>query len=169
MRILLLHANDRITGKTEDGEEFVDAAGPVVLDDLATDELTFSYPVYAQIHADMDAAWKSEERILTSEVFSRHAEPAIASVVAELLTERYALADWKRKNIFVQEREDHLSKHVEECLFRFKELRLSDMIIQLKTELESTEDADKRGQLLAQFTHFQGVRNALHKKLNRVL
>ncbi|HAB35472.1 MAG TPA: DNA primase [Cryomorphaceae bacterium] len=169
MRILLLHANDRITGKTEDGEEFVDAAGPVVLDDLATDELTFSYPVYAQIHADMDAAWKSEERILTSEVFSRHAEPAVASVVAELLTERYALADWKRKNIFVQEREDHLSKHVEECLFRFKELRLSDMIIQLKTELESTEDADKRGQLLAQFTHFQGVRNALHKKLNRVL
>ena len=169
MRILLLHANDRITGRTEDGEEFVDAAGPVVLDDLATDELTFSYPVYAQIHADMDAAWKSEERILTSEVFSRHPEPAVASVVAELLTERYALADWKRKNIFVQEREDHLSKHVEECLFRFKELRLSDMIIQLKTELESTEDADKRGQLLEQFTHFQGVRNALHKKLNRVL
>ena len=169
MRILLLHPNDRITGKSEDGEDFVDAAGPVVLDDLATDELTFSYPVYAQIHADMDAAWKSEERILTSEVFSRHPEPAVASVVAELLTERYALADWKRKNIFVQEREDHLSKHVEECLFRFKELRLSDMITQLKTELESTEDADKRVQLLEQFTHFQGVRNALHKKLNRVL
>lgn len=169
MRILLLHAHDRITGKTEEGEEFVDAAGPVILDDLATDELTFSYPVYAQIHADMDAAWKSEERILNSEVFSRHPEPAVASVVAELLTERYALADWKRKNIFVQEREDHLSKHLEECLFRFKELRLSDMIIQLKTELESTEDADKRGQLLEQFTHFQGVRNALHKKLNRVL
>jgi DNA primase len=169
MRILLLHANDRISGKTEDGEDFVDAAGPVVLDDLATDVLTFSYPVYAQIHADMDAAWKSEERILTSEVFSRHPEPAVASVVAELLTERYALADWKRKNIFVQEREDQLSKHVEECLFRFKELRLSDMIIQLKTELESTEDADKRVQLLEQFTHFQGVRNALHKKLNRVL
>ncbi len=44
MRILLLHANDRITGKTEDGEEFSDAAGAVILDDLAADELTFFLP-----------------------------------------------------------------------------------------------------------------------------
>ncbi|NDH89777.1 MAG: DNA primase [Flavobacteriia bacterium] len=54
MRILLLHANDRITGKTEDGEEFSDAAGAVILDDLAADELTFSFPVYQQMYSQMD-------------------------------------------------------------------------------------------------------------------
>ena len=74
-----------------------------------------------------------------------------------------------RKNIFVQEREDHLSKHVEECLFRFKELRLTDMISGLKTELDYTDEPEERMKLLERFTHFQGVRNALHKKLNRVL
>jgi DNA primase len=169
MRVLLLHANDRITGKTEDGEEFSDAAGAVVLDDLAADELTFSYPVYQQIYSQMEKSWKEEEHLLSAELFSRHPEPAVASVVAELLTERYALADWKRKNIYVQEREDHLSKHVEECLFRFKELRLTDMISGLKTELDNTDEPEERMKLLERFTHFQGVRNALHKKLNRVL
>lgn len=169
MRILLLHANDRITGKTEEGEEFSDAAGAVILDDLAADELTFSFPVYQQIYSQMEKSWKEDEHLISAEIFSRHPEPSVASVVAELLTERYALADWKRKNIYVQEREDHLSKHVEECLFRFKELRLTDMISGLKTELDYTDEPEERMKLLERFTHFQGVRNALHKKLNRVL
>jgi len=169
MRILLLHANDRITGKTEEGEEFSDAAGAVILDDLAADELTFSFPVYQQIYGQMEKSWREDEHLLSAELFSRHPEPEVASVVAELLTERYALADWKRKNIYVQEREDHLSKHVEECLFRFKELRLTDMISGLKTELDYTDEPQERMKLLERFTHFQGVRNALHKKLNRVL
>jgi hypothetical protein len=117
----------------------------------------------------MNAAWQQDERIISAEVFSRHPEPAVASVVAELLTERYALADWKRKNIFIQDRGDNLSKHVEECILRFKELRLSGMIQQLKLELEATTNEASRLELLSRFTTLQGVRNALHKKLNRVL
>lgn len=169
MRILLLNANERITSQTEDGETFTDAAGAIILDDLAADELTFSYSIYQQIYLDMERHWNEDEHLLGADYFSRHPEPHVASVVAELLTERYALADWKRKNIYVQEREDQLSKHVEECLFRFKELRLADMIKGLKAQLEETNDPDLRSQLLEQFTHFQSVRNALHKKLNRVL
>ena len=169
MRILLLNANERITSQTEDGETFTDAAGAIILDDLAADELTFSFSIYQQIYLDMERFWNEDEQLMDADYFSRHPEPHVASVVAELLTERYALADWKRKNIYVQEREDQLSKHVEECLFRFKELRLSDMIKGLKAQLEDTSDPDLRSQLLEQFTHFQSVRNALHKKLNRVL
>ena len=169
MRILLLNANERITSQTEDGETFTDAAGAIILDDIAADELTFSFPIYQQIYLDMERYWNEDEKLMGAEYFSRHPEPHIASVVAELLTERYALADWKRKNIYVQEREDQLSKHVEECLFRFKELRLADMINGLKAQLEDTADSELRSQLLEQFTHFQSVRNALHKKLNRVL
>jgi DNA primase len=169
MRILLLNANDRITSQTEDGETFTDAAGAIILDDLAADELTFSFSIYQQIYLDMERFWNEDEQLMDADYFSRHPEPHVASVVAELLTERYVLADWKRKNIYVQEREDQLSKHVEECLFRFKELRLSDMIKGLKAQLEATSDPDLRSQLLEQFTHFQSVRNALHKKLNRVL
>ena len=169
MRILLLNANERITSQTEDGETFTDAAGAIILDDLAADELTFSFSIYQQIYLDMERFWNEDEQLMDADYFSRHPEPHVASVVAELLTERYVLADWKRKNIYVQEREDQLSKHVEECLFRFKELRLSDMIKGLKAQLEDTRDPDLRSQLLEQFTHFQSVRNALHKKLNRVL
>jgi len=169
MRILLLNANERITSQTEDGETFTDAAGAIILDDLAADELTFSFSIYQQIYLDMERFWNEDEQLMDADYFSRHPEPHVASVVAELLTERYVLADWKRKNIYVQEREDQLSKHVEECLFRFKELRLSDMIKGLKAQLEDTSDPDLRSQLLEQFTHFQSVRNALHKKLNRVL
>ncbi|MEJ6499816.1 MAG: DNA primase [Cryomorphaceae bacterium] len=169
MRILLLYAENRISGMDEEGNPYTDAAGSIILDDLATDDLTFSFPAYNEIHLVMDRTWKEEERLLTAEVFSRHPEPAIASVVAELLTERYVLADWKRKNIFIQTPEDHLTPHVEECLYRFKELRLSEMIIALKNELEETQDAQQRLTLLQRFTALQGVRNALHKKLNRVL
>ncbi len=169
MRLLLLHANDRIQGSDEAGESYSDAAAAVILDDLAADDLTFDYPVYAEIHGAMNAAWQQDERIISAEVFSRHPEPAVASVVAELLTERYALADWKRKNIFIQDRGDNLSKHVEECILRFKELRLSGMIQQLKLELEATTNEASRLELLSRFTTLQGVRNALHKKLNRVL
>ena len=169
MRILLLHGNDRFTGKTEEGEDFSDAVGAVVLDDLAEDDMTFSHPVYALMHAEMDRVWKEEERVLSAEVFSRHPDPKVASVVAELLLERYALADWKRKNIYIQNPVDQVSSHVAECLFRFKELRLSEMIQTLKNRLEETHEVELRGELLEQFTQLQGLRNVLHKKLNRVL
>ena len=169
MRILLLHGNDRFTGKTEEGEDFSDAVGAVVLDDLAEDDMTFSHPVYALMHAEMDRVWKEEERVLSAEVFSRHPDPKVASVVAELLLERYALAYWNRKNIYIQNPVDQVSSHVAECLFRFKELRLSEMIQTLKNRLEETHEVELRGELLEQFTQLQGLRNVLHKKLNRVL
>jgi len=169
MRLLLLHAHERISMPIEGEEPLQDAAGAIILDDLAADEMTFEFGPYAQLHRAMQEAWQQEERLLSGEFFSRHPEPAIASVVAELLTERYALADWKRKNIFIQDRSEGLSKHVEECLLRFKELRLSGMIKQVTNQLENAQEESDRATLLQEFTSLQEVRNRLHKKLNRVL
>jgi len=39
----------------------------------------------------------------------------------------------------------------------------------LKNRLEETHEVELRGELLEQFTQLQGLRNVLHKKLNRVL
>ncbi len=169
MRLLLLHAHDRISLPIEGEEPIQDAAGAIILDDLATDDMTFEYAPYAVLHSAMHAAWQQEERLLSGEVFSRHPEPAIASVVAELLTERYALADWKRKNIFIQDRSEGLSAHVQECLLRFKELRLTTMIKRVTVQLDLTQEEGERTALLLEFTSLQDLRNRLHKKLNRVL
>ena len=93
----------------------------------------------------------------------------VAAIVAELLVDKYVLADWEKKNIHIPKREDKLSNHVLESVFRFKEIKLREMISEKQSILDKTTNEKERLIQLKGFNDLIAIRNSLFKKLNRIL
>jgi hypothetical protein len=167
--VLLQHGSDRVRWTGPDGLEQEDAAAALILDDLSSDELAFGHDPYQRIYLEMLAVWSAEERILGPEHFVRHEDPSLAATAAECLTERYQLADWSRKSIYIGSMEDQLSNHVHECLLRFKEHRLEDRIRASVAALSALTDPADREAKLSEFVRIQALRNALRAELQRVV
>jgi len=169
MQILLLNGSDEVTIEIDDDEPFRGMAAQFILEELSLDQLEFTFPVYQYIYNAMMKAYSRDEKFLDASYFTRDLDPIVTSVVAELLVDKYVLADWTRKNIHIPKKEDKLSNHVLECVFRFKEVKLKEMISEQQLKLSQTIDDKERSSQLQEFNNLIVLRNRLHQKLNRIL
>jgi DNA primase len=169
MRILLLNGIDEVKIEIPDDEPFIGRAGEFILNELNFDQLEFIFPTYKIIYDALKIAFDKDRKLLDANHFIRSNEPEIAAIVAELLVDKYVLADWKKKNIYIPKREDKLSNHVLESVFRFKEIKLKEMISEKQLILDKTINEKERLLQLKDFNDLIAIRNSLFKKLNRIL
>lgn len=169
MQILLLNGIDEVKIEIPDDDPFIGRAGEFILNELNFDQLEFIFPTYKIIYADLKTAFDKDGKLLDAHHFIRSKDSEVAAIVAELLVDKYVLADWKKKNIHIPKREEKLSNHVLESVFRFKEIKLKEMISEKQSILGKTTNEKERLVQLKDFNDLIAIRNSLFKKLNRIL
>ena len=169
MQILLLNGIDEVKIEIPDDEPFIGRAGEFILNELNFDQLEFIFPTYKIIYDDLKIAFDKDGNLLDANYFIRSNDMQVAAIVAELLVDKYVLADWEKKNIHIPKREDKLSNHVLESVFRFKEIKLREMISEKQSILDKTTNEKERLIQLKGFNDLIAIRNSLFKKLNRIL
>lgn len=179
IRILLLFGNkeadfvDYIEVEDEDGnthleqEKYSNPVSKELYLNLQDDEIEFSNPVFQSIYYEMIHQMNQQEKIEV-DAFINHENPEVASMVTTILMddERYQLSDWERKNIFVTESEEVLSKLVTDAI-----LNLRRVLIDLK--IKNLIHPDNIGEItsndLEMVQNYTGLKKRLYSKLMRVV
>ncbi|MDB4496803.1 DNA primase, partial [Flavobacteriaceae bacterium] len=143
IRILLLFGNqetdfiDFVEVEDEDGvihlekEKYTNQVSKELYLNLQDDEIEFSNEIFQSIYYEMIHQLNQEDKI-EMETFINHSNTEISSIVTSILMddEKYTLSDWKRKNIFVTESVEVLSKLVSDAILNLRRILIDKKIQQ---------------------------------------
>jgi DNA primase len=179
IRILLLFGNqetdfvDFIEVEDEDGvvrlekEKYTNQVCKELYLNLQDDEIEFSNEIFQSIYYEMIHQLNQKDKI-EMETFINHSNPNISSIVTSILMddEKYTLSDWKRKNIFVTESLEVLSKLVTDAILNLRRILIDKKIQQLinPNEGQTTENID-----LEMIQNYTELKKRLYNKLMRVV
>ena len=179
IRILLLFGNqetdfvDFIEVEDEDGvihlekEKYTNQVSKELYLNLQDDEIEFSNEIFKNIYYEMIHQLNQVDKI-EMESFINHSNPDISSIVTSILMddEKYTLSDWKRKNIFVTESVEVLSKLVSDAILNLRRILIDKKIQQLINPKEgaSVENTD-----LEMIQNYTELKKRLYSKLMRVV
>ena len=179
IRILLLFGNqetdfvDFIEVEDEDGvthlekEKYTNQVSKELYLNLQDDEIEFSNEVFQSIYYEMIHQLNREDKI-DLETFINHSNPHISSIVTSILMddEKYTLSDWKRKNIFVTESVEVLSKLVTDAILNLRRILIDKKIQQL---IQPNEALDDKNIDLEMIQNYIELKKRLYNKLMRVV
>ena len=179
IRILLLFGNqetdfvDFIEVEDEEGvmhlekEKYTNQVSKELYLNLQDDEIEFSNEIFQSIYYEMIHQLNQEDKI-EMEAFINHPNTNISSIVTSILMddEKYTLSDWERKNIFVTESEEVLSKLVSDAILNLRRILIDKKIQQLINPKEgsSVENTD-----LEMIQNYTELKKRLYSKLMRVV
>ena len=179
IRILLLFGNqetdfvDFIEVEDEEGimhlekEKYTNQVSKELYLNLQDDEIEFSNEIFKNIYYEMIHQLNQEDKI-EMEAFINHPNTNISSIVTSILMddEKYTLSDWERKNIFVTESEEVLSKLVTDAILNLRRILIDKKIQQLINPKEgaSVENTD-----LEMIQNYTELKKRLYSKLMRVV
>ena len=179
IRILLLFGNketdfvDFIEVEDEEGnihleqEKYSNQVSKELYLNLQEDEIEFSNAVFQKIYFEMIHQLNQIDK-LNIDAFVNHEDSEIASMVTSILMddERYALSDWQRKNIFVTESEEILSKLVTDAILNLRRVLIDRKIKNLinPENISSITTSD-----LEMVKNYTGLKKRLYTKLMRVV
>lgn len=171
--ILLNHAQDNIRydaepENAENTDKIEEPAGVFILEELRHEGFVFENRLFQMVYEMLLEEYVKSETIISGQDFARSENAAIASMATDLMTERYALSDWKRKEVFVLDRIVHLSQYTMEAVLRFKVCKVEKMIAEVNEQLKNHTVEDVNA-ALERITKLSAMRNKINMQLNRVI
>ncbi|CAI8450385.1 MAG: DNA primase [Cryomorphaceae bacterium] len=155
----------------EEGLEEEDDAVPITIAEWAIDEIeddgiAFVTPVFAKIYA-MLLEEVDGEHVPEHDWWVRQEDPEVIAVVTEALTEKYTLANWEAKEIYLPKEKNTMFPLVKETTFRFKYIHVERKMMELKSYL-GQENVDMV-YYLNEFSKWNNLRQLINEQLNRVV
>jgi hypothetical protein len=97
----------------------------------------------------------------------RQPDPEIVELVTEALTEKYVLAKWEARDIYLPKEKNIIFSLVRDTVFRFKYQHVQRQLEQLKSKLEGDDIQIDR--YMNEFHKWNQLRQMLDDELNRVV
>lgn len=178
IRILLLFGNqdstfiDYIELEDEDGnvsqekEVYTNQVSKELYLNLQDDEIEFSNDIFREIYFEIIHHLNQKDEIDIDQ-FVNHENPEISQMVTSILMEdeRYTLSDWERKNIFVTQTDEVLSKLVTDAILNIRRI-LIDKKIQELVSTDQLEISKNDKELVKNYIE---LKKRLYNKLMRVV
>lgn len=169
IRIMLNYGNEEIAVQVEHEdesevaeEEVVTNVATLIAHDLLNDKVDFQNPLFAQIFDFFVERLENDEEVEANDLVQHH-DPAIQQLVAELLTEKYKLDDWERKEIYVTTELMKLKKAVHGALFAFKTKYITRLIDQNQLDVKTAVSFDDVRALLEEQKKLQKLKTQISK------
>jgi len=137
-----------------------------IMRELSNDGISFQVPVFAKAFALLCAELERGEVPETS-WWVRQPDPEIVELVTEALTEKYVLAKWEAREIYLQKEKNIIFSLVRDTVFRFKYQHVQRQLELLKSKLEGDDIQIDR--YMNEFHKWNQLRQMLDDKLNRVV
>ena len=177
--LLLNHGTDVLpneevveeTDEAEDSakkEEELSRVAEVVIDDLVEDGLDFDNPIFKFIFKHYVDSFNKGELVL-AEYFARLEDQKITSLVTDMMTEKYTLADWSRLEIRVKPKETYIPRFTTEAILRFKTVKVDVIIKEMMEGLKAKITAEEKYGIMRDIGKYTQFKRDLNTELNRVL
>jgi DNA primase len=137
-----------------------------IMRELSNDGISFQVPVFAKAFALLCAELERGEVPETS-WWVRQPDPEIVELVTEALTEKYVLAKWEAREIYLPKENNIIFSLVRDTVFRFKYQHVQRQLELLKSKLEGDDIQIDR--YMNEFHKWNQLRQMLDDKLNRVV
>ena len=137
-----------------------------IMRELSNDGISFQVPVFAKAFALLCAELERGEVPETS-WWVRQPDPEIVELVTEALTEKYVLAKWEAREIYLPKEKNIIFSLVRDTVFRFKYQHVQRQLELLKSKLEGDDIQIDR--YMNEFHKWNQLRQMLDDKLNRVV
>jgi len=179
IRILLLYGNvetdfvEEVVDYNEDGKELIShkkytsKVSKEIYLHLQEDEIEFTKPVFQEIYTTIIHQLNQEKQIRIED-FINHENPNISSAVTSILMdeEKHHLSDWERKNIFVTQPEEVLTKAVNDAVYNLRRILIGEQIKEMMKESEAENSSNIDLELIKNYIN---LKKLLFVKLNRVI
>lgn len=168
IRLLLRYGNEYIqlpiVHESGEEEEVQALLAEYIVHEVLQDEITFHNPLYQLIFNEISTMLE-EENQMESKRFIHHQEESISHVTSDLLAEKYELAQWHKREIYVETENLKLVKAAHGALFalksKFVEKQLHDLTYLIK---EAHEKGGDYQNLILEKTKLEPVKIRLSKK-----
>ena len=137
-----------------------------IMRELSNDGISFQVPVFAKAFALLCAELECGEVPETS-WWVRQPDLEIVELVTEALTEKYVLAKWEAREIYLPKEKNIIFSLVRDTVFRFKYQHVQRQLELLKSKLEGDDIQIDR--YMNEFRKWNQLRQMLDDKLNRVV
>ena len=137
-----------------------------IMRELSNYGISFQVPVFAKAFALLCAELERGEVPETS-WWVRQPDPEIVELVTEALTEKYVLAKWEAREIYLPKEKNIIFSLVRDTVFRFKYQHVQRQLELLKSKLEGDDIQIDR--YMNEFHKWNQLRQMLDDKLNRVV
>jgi len=137
-----------------------------IMRELSNDGITFQVPVFAKAYTLLCAELEGGEVPETS-WWVRQPDPEIVELVTEALTEKYVLAKWEAREIYLPKEKNIIFSLVRDTVFRFKYQHVQRQLELLKSKLEGDDIQIDR--YMNEFHKWNQLRQMLDDELNRVV
>ena len=137
-----------------------------IMRELSNDGISFQVPVFAKAYALLCAELEGGEVPETS-WWVRQPDPEIVELVTEALTEKYVLAKWEAREIYLPKEKNIIFSLVRDTVFRFKYQHVQRQLELLKSKLEGDDIQIDR--YMNEFHKWNQLRQMLDDELNRVV
>jgi DNA primase len=165
LRLLIRYGAEVLSRETdkETGTETVTTVADYLISQITDDELEFEHPVFASIFSEITFN-VSQGLVAGEKHFVNHPDPAISSVVVDMLTEQYHLSTiWSTHGAYVETEDMKLKEIVPETVLKFKSDKIKKMQKELrKAMVEAAGDDEKVAELQEKYK----VMTSLQKKIS---
>ena len=134
--------------------------------ELDNDGITFQVPVFAKAYGLLCAELEEGEVPETS-WWVRQPDPEVVELVTEALTEKYTLAKWEAREIYLPKEKNIIFSLVRDTVFRFKYMHVQRQLELLKSKLDG--DDIQIDHYMNEFSKWNQLRQILDDELNRVV
>ena len=143
----------------------------VVVEELSTNDLSFSNPVYQQIYTLYRDAVESGQPLPDANLFAQHPDGILRNTALTLMLTQYQISDqWRdKKHILVPSPETHLRRDLEETILTFKQKKVEHELEQNAFQIRSCTNPDDTVILMAQRKQLIQTWQAVCQKLGRVV
>ena len=159
----------------EDRDVYTLNVASYIFDELDSDELKFTNPVYATICDEYRAEWErlGEGVEVPMQRMTVHPDPKVCSTVIDLLTsdDNYVISKiWEQKDVHIESDAEQLADAVPKAMMLFKWRMLDMRLAELKAMLDDeTLDEESMQRVLSMYTKFQAARVKIANTTKRLI
>ena len=134
---------------------------------LQDDEIEFTNPIFQEIYNEIIYQLNQSKKI-TIEDFVNHESSNISRAVTSILMdeEKHHLSNWERKNIFVTEAIEVLTKAVNDAVYNLRRILIDEKIKEMTNEKREDKSSEIDLELVKNYID---LKKRLFLKLNRVI
>ncbi|MEQ9261834.1 MAG: DNA primase [Owenweeksia sp.] len=164
---LLLNYGTKTCEFEMEGETVEETVAEHIITELVTDQLEFDNPPFQNILDHFSKAFDQNEKILSAEDLLRHEDTELVKTTVDLVSEKYELHNWQSRKIFIPEKDAYIKDYTQQCVLRFKEKRISQLIHEVQQKFKD-EPGDRENQL-QMLNRLTQLRVKINKELGRVV
>jgi DNA primase len=159
----------------EDKDTYTLNVASYIFDELDSDDLRFTNPVYATICEEYRTDWErlGEGVEVPMQRLTMHSDPQVCKTVIDLLTsdDNYVISEiWRQKDVHVESVAEQLADAVPKAMILFKWRMLDMRLAELSTMLNDENIGEEEMQrVLSLITKFQAARVKIANTTNRLI